>query len=550
MGYADSPPNPPSSNFREAALNRLKTLLVQVLRRSQDFLDSKKLPYAANKVCQVYFGQAHPRYMSGCRRVLRSRLILNPKQLQNFLQSRLGLHLLQWLEPFFQVPDETVFSDLLLQMAADPDGLSLLSFLRCSPETFRVNAEHLLSTANRVNLLLEATEKAIATVRDLAEAEAEDDSTDFADLPDFQQPGPFEVMQFTMTVERSHREDLQVFCYQPQGYLASSIPVVVQSHGLASSPEDLAEYARHLASYGYFVAAPQHRGSDANYAREMLAGRSPDVFDPMDFIHRPQDVSALLDALEQQNETQFEGRLNLTEVGILGYSFGSYTAFALGGAAIDFGRLEGACDRVHHPNTSLLLQCQALGLPHSDYPLRDERIQAILAMEPLGSELFGAQGLKQIQAPVLLIAGSHDVVTPMVLEQARIFLWLASQPRYLTVMQGKSHLRDTQRLVQQLQLQIQLSPAPPRLASPIESMPFDPYTKALSLAFFNQHLRGINPPLSAVYGASLSRPPYNLWLMSDRSSSPFYEALQHINDELLAELEFGTESDFMEASKT
>ena len=34
------------------------------------------------------------------------------------------------------------------------------------------------------------------------------------------------------------------------------------SHGLASRPEDYAAGLKHLASYGYVVAAPQHPGSD------------------------------------------------------------------------------------------------------------------------------------------------------------------------------------------------------------------------------------------------------------------------------------------------
>jgi predicted dienelactone hydrolase len=537
MGDANSLPNPPYFNFRDAAFRHLKAALLGILRQSQGFLNSKRLPYAANRVCQLYFGQTHPTYLAGCRHVLRSRLMLNPKQLKHFLQTGVGDFILQWLEPFFQVSDEIALQDLILQIAADPDGLSLLSFLRCNPDLFRVNLDHLLLTANRVSSLLQATEKAIAAIENLSKVEAlVDREADFANLPDLQQPGPFRVGQSTFVVECSPQRNLSVVYYYPQDCLNGSIPVVIQSHGLASSPEDLAECAQHLASYGYFVAAPQHIGSDVNYAREMLAGRSPNVFSPSDFVHRPQDISALLDTLERCNSTQFEGRLNLKAVGVLGYSFGSYTAFALGGAEIDFEKLATECDRIQHLNTSLLLQCQALELPRASYSLRDPRVQAILAMEPLGSELFGAQGVGQIRVPVLLIAGSHDFVTPLVLEQARIFLWLTSPHRYLAVMQGRSHLRDVQRLIQQLELQIRLSPQP-RLSSPATASTLaDSYIKALSLTFFNQHLQpGMQATslLSAAYAAALSHPPHNLWLISDRSSSQLHQTLQQIHDELL-----------------
>jgi predicted dienelactone hydrolase len=542
MGYTNFRPNPPYFNIPDGAFRRLKTALLEILRQSQGFLNSKRLPYAANRVCQIYLGQANPTGLAGCRRVLRSRLMLNPKQLKHFLQTGVGTSLLQWLEPFFRIPDEIALQDLILQIAADPNGLSVLSFLELNPELFRVNLDHLLQTANRVSSLLQATERTIVAIENLSKVEALIDiETDFANLPDLQQPGPFRVKQSTLVVERSHQRSLYVFCYSPQDCPNSSIPVVIQSHGLASSPEDLAEYAQHLASYGYFVAAPQHTGSDVDYAREMLAGRSPHVFAPSDFVHRPQDISALLDTLEQCNASQFEGRLNLEAVGVMGYSFGSYTAFALGGAEIDFEKLAGACDRIQHLNTSLLLQCQALELPRSSYNLRDRRIQAILVMEPLGSELFGSQGIGQIHIPALLVAGSHDLVTPLVLEQARIFLWLTSPHRYLAVMQGRSHLRDAQQLIQQLELQISISPQPRPSPTPTTPIPFDFYTKALSLTFFNQHLQqGIRTtfPVSAAYAASLSHSPHDLWLISDRSSHQFRQTLQQINDELLTKRDF------------
>ncbi|MBD1910493.1 MULTISPECIES: alpha/beta hydrolase [unclassified Leptolyngbya] len=539
MGYVDSPPDSPSSSFREAAFNRLKVLILRALRRSQEFFDSKKLPYVANQVCQVYFGKSDPQYLSSCRRILRSRVELNPKQLQYFLQTGLGGYLLQWLAPFFHLSDDAI-AEVLLQLAADPDGLSLLSILRYGPNALQVNVDHLLMTTNRVRLLLEVTEKAIATIGELAEAEAILDAVvDASVLSALQQPGPWAVQAYDLVVERGSRGTMRVICYQPQDCDNSSIPVVIQSHGLASNPEDLAEYAHHLASHGYFVAAPQHPGSDSVYAREMLAGRSPEVFEQAEFIHRPHDISALLDELEQRNKSQFGDRLNLTSVGVLGYSFGAYTTFALAGAELHFEALENTCHiHVRHPhNPSLLLQCQALRLPRHIYNLRDPRVQAILAMEPLGSEMFGAEGMAHIQIPVLFIAGSHDAVTPLVLEQARLFQWLTAPHRYLALMQGKSHLRDLQRLVQQLELHIKLLPPTLPLATTQEPTPFDTYTNVLSLAFFNQHLHSgvpLTPTLSATFAAALSQPPLGLSLISDRSSSQLQTLLQELNETLTA----------------
>lgn len=540
MGYVDSPPNSPSSSFRETALNHLKALILRALRRSQEFFDTQKLPYIANQVCQVYFGKSDPKYLSGCRRILRSRLELNPKQLQHFLQTGLGSHLLQWLAPFFHLSDEAV-AEVLLHLAADPDGLSLLSVLRYGPSTLQVNVDHLLMTTNRVRLLLEVTEKAIAAINELAEAEATLAPTaDLCGLPELQQPGSWNVRTYDLSIDRGLRGTMRVVCYEPQNDDDTPIPVIIQSHGLASNPEDLTEYAQHLASHGYFVAAPQHPGSDSAYAREMLAGRSPEVFEQAEFIHRPQDVSAVIDELERRNGSQFGDRLNLESVGVLGYSFGAYTTFALAGAELHFEALEDTCHiHIRQPhNPSLLLQCQALRLPRHTYNLRDSRVQAILAMEPLGSEMFGADGMRHIQIPVLFIAGSHDAVTPLVLEQARLFQWITAPHRYLTLMQGKSHLRDLQRLVQQLELHIKLLPPTLPRPSGTEPTPFDLYTNVLSLAFFNHHLHPhppATPPLNAAFAAALSHPPLGLSLISDRSSPQLQTLLEELN-EMLTEL--------------
>ncbi|HEY9645933.1 MAG TPA: hypothetical protein V6C88_06170, partial [Chroococcidiopsis sp.] len=77
--------------------------------------------------------------------------------------------------------------------------------------------------------------------------------------------------------------------------------------------------------------------------------------------------------------------------------------------------------------------------------------------------------------------------------------------------------------------------------------PFEDYIQALSLAFFNQHL--VNPegnppqpsvpPLSAAYGATLSQPPFDLWLISQASSESLTQALQALDLSLQAQVHQG-----------
>jgi predicted dienelactone hydrolase len=551
MDHANSPsknsPPPPS----KTTLKHLKMLFIQALRRTKGFLEAQKLPYVANKACSVYIGTANKAYQAKCRRLLQTRVELNPAQLHRFFHTKTGEKLLAWFERFFHLPGDRLnqhgFKDLLLQMAANPEGLSILSFLDRFPHTLQLNLDQLLLATRRVELLLKETDAIILAIRELAIAEARAEQASatmaFAESRDLRQPGPYAVKQFSLLLEKTPstggRSDalscLRVECYQPDPFPTESVPVVIQSHGLASNPAELAPYAKHLASYGYFVAAPQHPGSDAEQVRNMLAGRASEVFKLTEFVDRPLDIRYLLDELAQRNASEFKSQLNLEAVGVMGDSFGAYTAFALAGAEIQFDRLEIACGTaIVDPNISLLLQCEALDLPRQTYELKDDRVQAILSMDSVGSEVFGQLGIAKIQIPTFLIAGSHDAAAPLALEQVRIFQWLTSPHHALALVQGKAHIRDMKQLFNTLDLQIKLSPQPVSLHSNTQ---FEHDTKALCLAFFSQHLapHAALSTLSASYAAYLSQPPGDLWLISQTSSAQLRQQLQTLDQTLLAD---------------
>ncbi|MBL1178476.1 alpha/beta hydrolase [Pantanalinema sp. GBBB05] len=535
MAHTNSPIDPPptasKSASKRAALQQFKALVLQIVRWTKGFLELQKLPYIANKACEIYLRDADEAQRARCRRILQTRLELNPAQLRHFFHTSMGKQLLSWFGRFFHPTSDDHnhlhhLQDLLVQMASDPEGLSLLSFLRRFPDTQQLNLDQLLFTAQRVEWLLKETETTIATIRDSSIAEmSQTTAIAFASLPDLRQPGQFAVKQLTFTAARSPRSygsdkvearSLQVVCYQPDPLPSKPIPVVIQSHGFASNPEDLEPYARHLASYGYLVAAPWHPGSDTEQVRRMLTGEAAEVFQLTEFVDRPLDIHDLLDDLERRNAPEFESKLNLTAVGVVGYSFGAYTAFALAGANIQFDKLELACGLTPgDTNLSLLLQCQALGLPRQLYHLRDDRVQAILALDTVGSEVFGQAGIQKIQVPVMLIAGSQDPIAPLALEQMRIFQWLTTNHHYLALMQGKSHVGDMQRFSRTLDLQIKVLPQ-----VKLGVTPFEQYIQALSVAFFQGHLTH-DPKalayLSPHYTAYLSRTPFDLWLISQAS---------------------------------
>lgn len=536
---------------------KLLQLFDQFLRRVKRLLTAQTLPRVARKACQLYLDTDDATLQARCRKVLQTRLQLNPGQVHQFFHTALGESLLDWFRHFFQWPEQrdpqAALKNLLVQMAADPEGLSLLTALRHCPDALEFDLDHLLFTAKRVEWLLAATRATTATIQELSLAEAENvDVAALKALPDLRSPGELAVQRSRLTLPphslrhltEAASRPLEVLCYEPTPWPEQPVPVIVQSHGLASSPEDIELYAQHLASYGYFVAVPQHTGSDVQQVRQMLAGDTTEVFKLAEFINRPLDISHLLDELERDNGRSWSGKLNLHQVGIIGHSFGAYTAFALAGATIHFERLENACGLpTREPNLSLLLQCQALALPRQLYHLKDDRIQAVLTSDSVGSEVFGTAGLAQVKVPVMLLAGSHDLAAPLVLEQLRIFQGLTAEAQYFALNVGKTHVRDMQRLLKSLSLEINWSTPPAtinRLRKSVENS-----LQALSVAFFDQYLRPDQAHplyLTADYAQFLSQPPYDLWLISQQSKAALDQQLQTLDEQRLAEFSSALET--------
>ncbi|MEM1311794.1 MAG: hypothetical protein AAGF98_20200, partial [Cyanobacteria bacterium P01_H01_bin.153] len=278
------------------------------------------------------------------------------------------------------------------------------------------------------------------------------------------------------------------------------------------------DLAQHLASYGFGVLLLDNPGISSQQLQNLLKGTASEVVDPEEFIHIPKDVSFLLDELERINQVNSAQsvRFNLQQVGMIGHSFGGYTALALAGAEFDFEQLQTACafdtDGPDLVNFSLLLQCTALQLGNTALSsLQDERIQAIFTMNTIGSSLFGRKGLRQMQVPALLVAGSDDPLAPALLEQIRPFTWLAGNHKYLMVIQGGTHIYGAldASTYDGLALPKGLEGPDPLLARQ--------YFKASTLAFMQTYIARhdeYRPYLSASYIETISRQPLELFFIS------------------------------------
>ena len=400
-----------------------------------------------NKNLGFYLGFIDEPEQQGFREALNEKAEIDPVLLSRLLNTAIGEDILRRLGTVINIPwgidGQFAIRGALVQSAFEPEGLSLLGFFQKFPTDMQISADRGFLIAEQVDRTIQATETTIEEIQELSAQEAQsEEPVNFAQLPDLGKPGEYSFVEETITLSDPQRNrKFRVVLYKPQRFKPGKTPVVVISHGLASKPEDFDDYGKHLASYGYFVALPQHPGSDQQQTQDLIDGFSRKVFELNEFIDRPADISYVLDYLEQQNRTVYGERLNLREVGVVGHSFGGYGALAVAGATIDFDHLERECDlTIPRLNTSLLLQCRALDLPRKEYNFRDERVVAVFLVNPVNSSIFGSQGLSQISLPVLMAAGTYDPATPAIYEQFRSFPRLSSQNKYLALVEGQAHV--------------------------------------------------------------------------------------------------------------
>jgi len=302
-----------------------------------------------NKELEFYMRGVSPEQQEQFRQALLQRSTLDPVTLYRFFKTEIGEDILTGLGDLIMIQGGSngkfAIRGALYTAATSPDGLTLLNFLRKFPTNIQLNTDEIFLVADKLQGAVSLTTEMTNFIGNLSQKVAKkENSVNYEALPDLRQPGPFRVQQQILTLtDESRDRTLKVYLYKPQQWQNQKAPVIIFSHGLASKPEDFSRRAEHLASHGYVVAAPQHPGSDYTRLQEVFEGFYRNIFSVDEFINRPLDISFVIDELEKRNQPQFEGKLNLQEVGVYGHSFGGYTALAVAGAQIDFENLAKEC---------------------------------------------------------------------------------------------------------------------------------------------------------------------------------------------------------------
>ena len=332
----------------------------------------------------------------------------------------------------------------------EPGGATPMGVLEAFPaESIRLDLAQAWGDWRRIRAAWDADATVVAQVKQAALVEAERSPVDPEALPPLSKLGPWTVHSQSWMLEDPDRERrYPVDIYQPRdlGGVTGPVPLVVMSHGYAVDRKYFVGLATHLASYGVVVAVPEHVGSNLGQRLALEAGLSQESFLPSEFVDRPLDITAVLDELERRNGADYQGRLQLDRVALVGHSMGGYTALVTSGATVNFDHLQGRClSRFIEVDTALLLACRALELPGAmarslqDGSLRDERVQLVVGLSPVAS-LFGEEGMGKITIPTVMLAGNYDLAAPIVPEQVEPFGWLKNAPEQsLYVVENWSH---------------------------------------------------------------------------------------------------------------
>lgn len=202
-------------------------------------------------------------------------------------------------------------------------------------------------------------------------------------------PGPYAVGVRQLTFERPSTADgspteLETWIWYPaegepgEGQTqdaapiaSGAFPIVIYSHGSGGRPDFQQFLTRHLASYGFVVAAPPHPGNTnadcfpCDTASVLTSARE-----------RPNDVTFVLDqliAMAADPGSDLGRILDPERAGIVGHSFGGWTAL---------------------------------------YVAADGRFDAVVAHAP-GQPNLLKQRASKVQVPVMIIASEQDEVVPV-----------------------------------------------------------------------------------------------------------------------------------------
>ncbi|MEB3160433.1 MAG: alpha/beta hydrolase [Synechocystis sp.] len=463
------------------------------------------------------------------RDLLNQSFPLNSVEMFEFLNTSFGKEVVKELSTMINAPQDQsqpFLRGAMIEAAENPKGFKIIDVINhYGASNLVLNIDTFRNTLNEADNLYQATDRVFTWLDQKRIHSPSPDVT--VDLSTLDKPGKQTWTSETLTIPRpNNQESLTVFVYVPKT-VTKPAPLVVISPGLNSDFQAFKYIAEHLASYGFATAGINFPESDAERMKDALQGL--DTFpNPNAWMNQPKDVTLVLDTLakKEKNDPQWQGKFDTNNVGILGHSLGGYTATATGGAEVQWQNVLKYCAELDKPdninlNPALLWQCQGTDNAPPLPELQDERIKAIIAINPVTNPAFGNEGINQIDVPMMFIAGSADIFAPPLPEQIMPFSAIDRDDKYLLLVQNSTHLSFAQGT----------KDLPPAIVGEGQELAYD-YIKAISLAFFNLYLSQDSqfaPYLTDAAVEKMSKEPLPMHLIRSLTPEQLDEALKTTN---------------------
>ncbi|MBE9202447.1 alpha/beta hydrolase [Synechocystis salina LEGE 06099] len=434
---------------------------------------------------KFYTQHLKPEELEKFRGLLNHSFKLNSIEAFRFFNTTFGKEIAQQLSYIIAAPtneSQPFLEGAIITAAQNPDGFKIIDVINAyGGSDLVLNLDTFKNTIDQADSLYQATDR-IFTWLGKQESPSPPVPPNLKPLA-LAEPGPQQWKTTNLSIPRPNDQPVKVFVYLPQGNTEPA-PLVVIAPGLNSNFQAFTYIADHLASYGFAIAGIDFPESDAARMQDSLQGL--DAFpNPNAWLEQPKDVTLVLDTLAQKAATDpaWQGKFDINNVGILGHSLGGYTAIASGGATLEWPQLLQQCKQLNQPNQinlnpALLWQCQGVGGAPPLFDLKDDRIKAVLAINPVTNPIFGPDGMKNLAVPTMIVAGSNDIFAPPVPEQIIPFSLIEGVDKYLLLVQNATHLsfiEGTDNL-------------PEKIVGPGQDLAYT-YLKSLGLAFFDLYLQ-------------------------------------------------------------
>ena len=146
-------------------------------------------------------------------------------------------------------------------------------------------------------------------------------------------------------------------------------------------------------------------------------------------------------SLNQDPSSFLHGMIDPNAIGMSGHSFGGHTTMMIAGAPPNLDHLAEYCQSDPACNWDICClqdQIQQLFPGQRVIDESDPRMKAALAMAPDGYGWLQADGMAQIEIPIMIMAGGQDTLCPLNVQQEPMYEGIVST-KYLLVLKNADH---------------------------------------------------------------------------------------------------------------